>query len=246
MSVMLLFTAIGHFAFPRGMMMMLPPFISFRLALVYITGIIEIMAAIGLQIPNLRNLTAVLLIIFFILIDSGKYLRSCKTYRLSERRKRWPGPSIPLVPHTVANTVYILDLDEHSINSACYSQSFSFNRKKVIRTGMAAALSTNPLHREKGLYTGACISNSWIIISLKAGLETEPPANKKPEFFTLLFNFQWTECQIPAQCRILTHTVDRNYRLMGYFLRLCIVFPKRSNSLNDDFLRLIIPPEKSL
>ncbi|HLA59859.1 MAG TPA: hypothetical protein VK622_13890 [Puia sp.] len=68
MSAMLLFTAIGHFAFPRGMMMILLPFIPFRLALVYITGIIEIMAAIGLQIASLKNPTAILLIIFFILV----------------------------------------------------------------------------------------------------------------------------------------------------------------------------------
>ena len=68
MSFMLLFTAIGHFAFPIGMMMMLPPFIPFRMALVYITGIIEIIAAVGLQITSLRNMTAVLLIIFFILV----------------------------------------------------------------------------------------------------------------------------------------------------------------------------------
>ena len=45
MSFMLLFTASGHFAFPRGMMMMIPSFIPFRLALVYITGIIEIIEA---------------------------------------------------------------------------------------------------------------------------------------------------------------------------------------------------------
>ena len=68
MSVMLLFTASGHFAFPRGMMIMLPAFIPFRLGLVYITGIIEVMAAIGLQIESLRNPTAILLIIFFILV----------------------------------------------------------------------------------------------------------------------------------------------------------------------------------
>jgi uncharacterized membrane protein len=67
MSLMLLFTASGHFAFPRGMMM-IPAFIPFRLVLVYITGIIEIIAAIGLQIESLRNLTAVLLIIFLILV----------------------------------------------------------------------------------------------------------------------------------------------------------------------------------
>jgi uncharacterized membrane protein len=68
MSVMLLFTSIGHFAFSRGMAMMLPESIPFRLALVYITGIIEIVAAIGLQIPNFKNLTGILLIIFFILV----------------------------------------------------------------------------------------------------------------------------------------------------------------------------------
>jgi uncharacterized membrane protein len=68
MSVMLLFTASGHFAFREGMMMMIPAFIPFRLALVYITGIIEIIAAVGLQIERFRNLTAVLLIIFFILV----------------------------------------------------------------------------------------------------------------------------------------------------------------------------------
>ena len=68
MSVMLLFTASGHFAFPRGMMMMIPAFIPFRMTLVYITGIIEIIAAVGLHIESLRNLTAVLLIIFFILV----------------------------------------------------------------------------------------------------------------------------------------------------------------------------------
>jgi uncharacterized membrane protein len=68
MSVMLLFTASGHFAFPGEMMMMIPAFIPFRLMLVYITGIIEIIAAVGLQIERFRNLTAVLLIIFFILV----------------------------------------------------------------------------------------------------------------------------------------------------------------------------------
>jgi uncharacterized membrane protein len=68
MSVMLLFTAIGHFAFPRGMMMMIPAFIPARLILVYITGSIEIIAAIGLQIESVKTPTGILLIIFFILI----------------------------------------------------------------------------------------------------------------------------------------------------------------------------------
>lgn len=68
MSVMLLFTALGHFMFARGMSMMVPDFIPFKIEMVYLTGIIEIAAAIGLQLPKLRLLTAWLLILFFVLI----------------------------------------------------------------------------------------------------------------------------------------------------------------------------------
>jgi uncharacterized membrane protein len=68
MSAMLLFTALGHFAFTKGMAMMLPDFIPFKTETVYLTGIIEIAAAIGLFIPNFRILTGWLLIVFFILI----------------------------------------------------------------------------------------------------------------------------------------------------------------------------------
>jgi len=68
MSAMLFFTAIGHFVYPSGMVMMLPDFIPFKLGMVYFTGIVEIAAAIGLLIPALRYWTGVLLVIFFILV----------------------------------------------------------------------------------------------------------------------------------------------------------------------------------
>ncbi len=68
MSVMMLFTAIAHFAFAKGMAMMIPDFIPYQLQLVYITGIIEILSAPGLLILVTRSLTAWLLIVFFILI----------------------------------------------------------------------------------------------------------------------------------------------------------------------------------
>lgn len=68
MSAMLVFTAVAHFAFTKGMAMMLPDFIPFKTGIVYLTGIIEIAAAIGLFIPNFRVITAWLLIAFFILI----------------------------------------------------------------------------------------------------------------------------------------------------------------------------------
>lgn len=68
MSAMLLFTAIGHFAFPKGMSMMIPKIIPCKTLLVYLTGIIEIAAAVGLLIPSLRHATAIMLIIFFVCI----------------------------------------------------------------------------------------------------------------------------------------------------------------------------------
>jgi uncharacterized membrane protein len=68
MSVMLLFTAMGHFAFTHGMTMMLPPFIPYKTGVVYLTGVIEIGAAVGLLLPTMRVTIAWLLILFFVLI----------------------------------------------------------------------------------------------------------------------------------------------------------------------------------
>ena len=68
MASMLAFTAIGHFAFTKGMVMMIPDFIPFKKALVYFTGVIEILAAAGLLISSYQVLTAWLLIVFFIVL----------------------------------------------------------------------------------------------------------------------------------------------------------------------------------
>ena len=68
LSAMLLFTALGHFLFTEGMAMMIPDFLPFKKEFVYFTGLIEIMAAIGLHVPQFRLVTAWLLILFFVLI----------------------------------------------------------------------------------------------------------------------------------------------------------------------------------
>ncbi len=57
MSIMLAFAAIAHLAFTKGMEMMLPDFIPFKRTMVYLTGIIEICAWVGLLIPNFETLT---------------------------------------------------------------------------------------------------------------------------------------------------------------------------------------------
>ena len=68
MSVMLLFTALGHFKFADGMAMMVPDFMPLKRQLVLLTGLLEIAAAIGLLIPAYRSLTSIILIIFFIVL----------------------------------------------------------------------------------------------------------------------------------------------------------------------------------
>jgi uncharacterized membrane protein len=68
MSVMLAFTAVGHFIYTEGMMMMLPSAIPYKRQVIILTGILEFMAAIGLQITSLQRLTGILLIIFFALV----------------------------------------------------------------------------------------------------------------------------------------------------------------------------------
>ncbi|GAA4884107.1 membrane protein [Flaviramulus aquimarinus] len=65
---MLVFTAIGHFVFTKGMSMMIPEFIPFKEKFVYITGVFEILLAIGLLIPNLKVISGWTLIIFLLLM----------------------------------------------------------------------------------------------------------------------------------------------------------------------------------
>ncbi|MET7258506.1 DoxX family protein [Dyadobacter jiangsuensis] len=77
MCAMLQFTALGHFKFPEGMKMMIPPFVPFKKALVLITGLIEIAAGIALLFPATRYAAGIFLILFFIaLLPANIYAAS--------------------------------------------------------------------------------------------------------------------------------------------------------------------------
>ena len=78
MSAMLAFSAIGHFVFTKGMSLMIPEFIPFKTETVYLTGIVEIIFAIGLFFPNYRVLTAWLLIVFLIVVLPANIYASIK------------------------------------------------------------------------------------------------------------------------------------------------------------------------
>jgi uncharacterized membrane protein len=77
MCAMLLFTALGHFKFPEGMKMMIPPFIPFKSAMVLLTGLMEIAAGVALLFPAARYATGIFLILFFIaLLPANIYAAS--------------------------------------------------------------------------------------------------------------------------------------------------------------------------
>ncbi|WP_299901999.1 hypothetical protein [uncultured Aquimarina sp.] len=68
MSIMLCFTAIGHFVFTKGMAMMIPQFIPFKTNLVYMTGFLEILLAIGLLVPYSKTISGWTLILFLLVM----------------------------------------------------------------------------------------------------------------------------------------------------------------------------------
>jgi uncharacterized membrane protein len=68
MSFMLAFTSVAHFAFFKGMVMTVPPYVPFKEFMVYFTGILEIAAGIALLFISIHYEVAIGLIIFFILL----------------------------------------------------------------------------------------------------------------------------------------------------------------------------------
>ncbi|WP_344766355.1 hypothetical protein [Pedobacter ginsengiterrae] len=68
MLVMLCFTALGHFLFPKGMSMMLPDFVPFKKQIIYLTAGIELILGLLLVYPPTTKTGAILLIVFFIAV----------------------------------------------------------------------------------------------------------------------------------------------------------------------------------
>lgn len=91
MAVFIIFTGLSHFKFQKGMAMMIPEFIPAKLFWVYFTGILEIAAGIGLMIPSIRDLTAVLLIIFYVLVFIANINSSKKNINIFKADFTGPG-----------------------------------------------------------------------------------------------------------------------------------------------------------
>ena len=67
-TLFFLVTALAHFFNTEAMAEMIPPSIPYRVELVYLTGIFELLGAIGVWIPRLVRLTGLLLIIMLIAV----------------------------------------------------------------------------------------------------------------------------------------------------------------------------------
>jgi uncharacterized membrane protein len=66
LSLFFIFTSIGHFIRTEEMAAMLPPSVPYRIELMYLTGVLEFLGAIGIWIPHLMRLTGFLLILMLI------------------------------------------------------------------------------------------------------------------------------------------------------------------------------------
>ena len=71
---------------------MLPDFIPSKNMIVYATGVIEILVAPGLLIPQTERLTSILLLIFFVAILPSNIYASMK--RVNLRKGDYSGPGL--------------------------------------------------------------------------------------------------------------------------------------------------------
>jgi uncharacterized membrane protein len=66
LTLFFVFTSVGHFVRTEEMSAMVPPPIPYRVELIYLTGILELLGAVGVWIPGLMKLTGLCLILMLI------------------------------------------------------------------------------------------------------------------------------------------------------------------------------------
>ena len=68
LSLFFAFTALGHFVRTEEMAAMLPPSVPYRVGLIYLTGVFELLGAAGVWVPRLRRLTGICLIVMLVCV----------------------------------------------------------------------------------------------------------------------------------------------------------------------------------
>jgi uncharacterized membrane protein len=71
LALLFVFTGVSHFIMPEAMVQLLPPSIPLRLELIYVTGVLEILGAVGLLFPGFERLASVALILFLVAVLPG-------------------------------------------------------------------------------------------------------------------------------------------------------------------------------
>jgi len=87
LAVMLLVTGISHFTKTNLMMATMPEFMPLKKETVYLTGVLELLAVVGLLIDRTVEITAVCLIIFFLCILPANIIGSLKQVDLGGMAK---------------------------------------------------------------------------------------------------------------------------------------------------------------
>jgi len=102
LAVMFCFTAVAHFNSMRGdLIRMVPPWVPSPEFMVTLTGICEILGAIGLLIPRTRRVAAIALILFLIAVLPANIHAAVAGVTLH-------GEAVtPLVPRVVLQLVFI-------------------------------------------------------------------------------------------------------------------------------------------
>ncbi|MBO1005055.1 MULTISPECIES: DoxX family protein [Bacillaceae] len=83
MAAFLIFFGLSHFYKQNELILMLPEFIPFPEFIVFITGIIEIVLAIGLIYPASRKLSGILLAIYFIAVLPANIYKALHTIEIT-------------------------------------------------------------------------------------------------------------------------------------------------------------------
>lgn len=65
-TLFFIFASLGHFVRTQPMAEMLPPAVPYRIELIYITGVFELLGAIGVWIPRLTKIVGLLLIVMLV------------------------------------------------------------------------------------------------------------------------------------------------------------------------------------
>lgn len=68
MAAMLMFTAVGHFVFTKGMAAMVPKFLPGKIFVVYLTGVLELLFALGLFFQIYPKVFGWSLLVFFVMV----------------------------------------------------------------------------------------------------------------------------------------------------------------------------------